>query len=123
MGEIADAMLEGDLCEGCGCYLDDEGGSGFPRYCSEECARGRGADPSQIVGNEDVPPPVPRHPKDTLCPQCGKLCRGAKGLAQHKIDRHNAPIIICECGKRCLDTAGLAQHKAPKHPNREGLAF
>ncbi len=33
MGEIAEMILEGDLCEICGVYLDDEGGDGFPRRC------------------------------------------------------------------------------------------
>ena len=32
MGEIADAMLDGEMCEGCGEYLG--GGDGFPRRCS-----------------------------------------------------------------------------------------
>ena len=41
MGEIADMMLEGDLCECCGCYIDGDG-EGFPRYCSPQCARDRG---------------------------------------------------------------------------------
>lgn len=36
MGEIADAMLEGDLCGTCGVHMDGEG-DGFPRYCSDEC--------------------------------------------------------------------------------------
>ena len=31
MGDIADMMLEGDMCEQCGEYL--EGGNGFPRLC------------------------------------------------------------------------------------------
>lgn len=47
MGEIADAMLEGDLCEMCGIPL--EGGFGIPGYCSKECARDRGADESQVL--------------------------------------------------------------------------
>lgn len=47
MGEIADMMLEGDMCECCGEWLGD-GGSGFPRYCSAECARDRGADHVQV---------------------------------------------------------------------------
>lgn len=42
MGEIADMMLDGTLCEGCGEYLDDEDGDGVPRYCSADCAAGRG---------------------------------------------------------------------------------
>jgi hypothetical protein len=32
MGEIADAILEGDLCEICGVYLGE--GDGFPRTCT-----------------------------------------------------------------------------------------
>ncbi len=36
MGEIADMMLEGDLCAGCGVYMDGDG-DGFPRYCSASC--------------------------------------------------------------------------------------
>lgn len=41
MGEIADAMLNGDMCECCGEYLGE--GDGFPRLCGsckkEEDAR------------------------------------------------------------------------------------
>jgi len=49
MGEIAESMLNGELCEGCGAYLEQKGG-GYPEYCSLECAAGRGADESQVVG-------------------------------------------------------------------------
>lgn len=41
MGEIAEMMLDGTLCECCGSYIGD--GRGFPGYCSAECAKGRGA--------------------------------------------------------------------------------
>ena len=40
MGEIADAMLSGELCEMCGVPIDGED-MGIPMYCSEECARAR----------------------------------------------------------------------------------
>lgn len=43
MGEIADMMIGGDLCEGCGSALSGEG-YGIPRYCSNECASDRGYD-------------------------------------------------------------------------------
>lgn len=43
MGEIAEMLLDGTLCEACGSYIDDEGGEGFPRYCSKQCATDRGA--------------------------------------------------------------------------------
>ena len=32
MGEIADLMIDGEICEGCGCELDGEAG-GYPRRC------------------------------------------------------------------------------------------
>lgn len=44
MGEIADMMLDGTLCEACGVYIEGDG-EGFPRYCSEACARDRGVEP------------------------------------------------------------------------------
>jgi hypothetical protein len=38
MGEIAEMMLDGTLCEGCGEYMGDE--VGFPRLCGG-CAKDR----------------------------------------------------------------------------------
>ncbi|EHM3180456.1 hypothetical protein VY617_002021 [Enterococcus faecalis] len=35
MGEIAEMMLEGVLCAGCGVFLDVYG-NGYPEYC-EDC--------------------------------------------------------------------------------------
>lgn len=37
MGEAAEMMLDGTLCEGCGVYLDGDS-PGYPRYCSARCA-------------------------------------------------------------------------------------
>lgn len=42
MGEIADMMLEGDLCEACGVALHLEEAPGYPVYCSVQCAKDRG---------------------------------------------------------------------------------
>jgi len=36
MGEIAEMMLDGTMCQQCGVYLDDDG-DGIPAYCSS-CA-------------------------------------------------------------------------------------
>lgn len=52
MGEIADSMINGEVCEMCGVWLDGES-TGYPRYCSEECADDRGADYSQVVPEDD----------------------------------------------------------------------
>ncbi len=35
MGEMADHMLSGDDCAGCGEYIGAD--AGMPCYCSEEC--------------------------------------------------------------------------------------
>lgn len=40
MGEIAEMMLDGTLCEACGEFIGD--GFGFSRYCSRQCAAARG---------------------------------------------------------------------------------
>jgi len=48
MGEIAEMMLDGTLCECCGVALGGPGTDyepqGFPQYCSKQCAEDRGAD-------------------------------------------------------------------------------
>jgi len=49
MGEIAEAMINGELCEACGAGLEQKG-DGYPMYCSLGCAADRGADESQVVG-------------------------------------------------------------------------
>ena len=54
MGEIADAMISGEMCEMCGVYLDS-GEMGIPMYCSVQCARHRGVPEKDIknrIGKE-----------------------------------------------------------------------
>lgn len=69
MGEIANMMLEGTLCAGCGEYLEQGWGDGFPRYCAG-CA----------------PPSLKVKVK---CPQCGRSVK-AVGLDQHIRDAHGS---------------------------------
>lgn len=52
MGEVADAMLNGEDCEMCGIFLGGES-PGYPRYCSIQCADDRGASHDQVVPQED----------------------------------------------------------------------
>lgn len=52
MGEIADMMLDGTMCECCGEFMGSEG-EGFPRYCSEECAANRGVSYGRLDTGED----------------------------------------------------------------------
>lgn len=46
MGEVADMMLDGTLCECCGQLLIGPGKepAGYPQYCSKECAEANGAE-------------------------------------------------------------------------------
>ena len=93
MGEIADMMLEGDLCASCGTFIDEQGGDGYPRYCSRQCAIDQGAldaynaeqkaprRPAQWQ-RTDVPPKV-------VCPTFGRKV-SEKGLPDHQRDKHGA---------------------------------
>lgn len=55
MGEIADAMIGGEMCEGCGEYLecDECEDIGVPAYCSLECAKDRGASKEQVCNHKN----------------------------------------------------------------------
>lgn len=70
MGDVADMMLDGTLCEGCGVVLDGDG-DGVPRYC-RDCSTQHG--PSIAPGK-------------VKCEQCGKHVKAA-GLKDHQRDRH-----------------------------------
>ena len=72
MGDIAEMMLEGTLCEGCGVTLDGDA-PGYPRYCSRSCQR-------------DRQPSKPNSTK-TPCPVCGKRVK-THGLDNHMRDAH-----------------------------------
>ena len=63
MGDIADMMLEGEMCAMCGVFLTDGQEDGYPRYCSISCATDAG------VSKEDAP---------ALCE--GYILFGAKGV-------------------------------------------
>ena len=73
MGEIADAMLNGETCSVCGVMLD--GPTGYPRQCA-----GCGGDAKEFR------PPRDRRPR-TKCPECGRWITKI-GLADHRHDVH-----------------------------------
>jgi hypothetical protein len=54
MGDIAEMMLGGILCEMCGSALDCDECSemDIPMYCSEECANDRGGSIDQVCTHE-----------------------------------------------------------------------
>ncbi len=87
MGEIADMMLDGTMCECCGEFLEGEP-AGFPRYCSEQCANDRGATlESGHVEHKPKWPMSTSHKPKVPCPQCGKHVK-VVGLSDHIRDKH-----------------------------------
>ena len=83
MGEIADMMLDGTMCQGCGVWLHDGAdGPGYPGYC-RSCARDmRENEPSQSKRSDAGPSMF-----KTNCPTCGKRVKKV-GLAHHQRDVH-----------------------------------
>lgn len=73
MGDVADMMLDGTLCEGCGVFLNDYP-PGYPCYC-DDC-----------TGPYKQYKPAPS--EKIKCPTCGKKVK-AIGLADHIRMVHN----------------------------------
>lgn len=79
MGEIAEMMLDGTLCEGCGAYLDGSA-DGFPRRCRACKSDSRSM---QQHPNTIYKPSVPK----VSCPTCKRRVKEA-GLKDHMRDAH-----------------------------------
>ena len=79
MGEVAEMMLDGTLCQGCGVLIDDDI-PGYPRSC-RDCAKEERAMKHQAT--------LQRHQeiKKVKCPVCQKRVK-AIGLADHQRDVH-----------------------------------
>lgn len=76
MGEIAEMMLDGTLCEGCGEYIGSD--AGYPQYCSPECAGDR---------SDPLPPPARgkrRRNTGAFECKCGRKLGTAEALYQHQ---------------------------------------
>lgn len=94
MGEIADAMINGLMCECCGTYMDDGDEPGFARWCSEQCAAGRWV---TFEGSDDQPEPTtPRYPKHV---------KVAKPFS----------CQVDGCGKRFASEVAKRSHRRMKH--------
>lgn len=78
MGEIAEMMVNGLLCQSCGVLMDDHEEPGYPRSCAacqhEDRVAHSLANPSEKV----------------KCPKCSKRVK-AVGLADHVRDVHGYP--------------------------------
>jgi len=76
MGDIADAMLDGDLCQCCGVYM--EGGDGYPRSCGA-CQKDGGFNGGGGAAKMS-------------CSVCGKRVKLA-GISDHMRDKHAASPV------------------------------
>lgn len=96
MGEIAEMVLEGILCEGCGGVVDGEA-SGYPRRCRScgpitlqgALSRSLGSNANKAARHNHERRESARSRKPFECDRCSKLCRTPEGLAQHKRDKHS----------------------------------
>lgn len=79
MGEIAEMMLDGTMCQGCGEWLcDGEDGPGFPGFC-EAC--------KPRVEPRRKPTPN-ASPKTVKCPSCRKRFWTKESMRQHRTAAH-----------------------------------
>lgn len=108
MGEIAEMMLEGLMCEGCGEFMEDMDEPGFPRRCA-----GCQPDAPQLDGNHR---PVPGHPvRGGTRPAPPKQWRWVSVPGYIKV---NCP----DCNAK-VKAVGLDDHMRTKHstaPNGGG---
>ncbi len=104
MGEIAEMMLDGTLCEGCGVYLDGDG-EGIPRRC-EACVDD---------GPSDAGVPLSARVK---CAHCSRTV-AAVGLKDHMDAKHPGVQLdlktSCPVCQRKVKTVGLPQHMRAVH--------
>ncbi len=81
MGEIADMMLDGTMCQGCGVWLHDgEDGPGFPSFC-------RDCEQQEKIHEIDQGARQLAAQAKVKCPTCGKRVK-ALGLKDHQRDAH-----------------------------------
>ena len=76
MGDVADMIADGTLCQSCLCPFDNGNASGFPRVC-----RACGAPNSYVIRPAD-------REKKHQC-HCGKKFRTKQGLNHHQRDVHS----------------------------------
>lgn len=103
MGEIAEMMLDGTLCEACGEFIG--GGQGFPGYCSAQCARDRGmtyTPPSRRQRREWEKHPVDRGERVEFKPS-------SSHQTKHK------PWVCQDCARRFRLEVGARDHWRQQH--------
>jgi hypothetical protein len=84
MGEIADMMLDGTLCQSCGEYLDQEP-CGYPVSCGG-CA---GFNDAEVVVHVELDMQKPAQ-----CPDCTKRFKNGSALGMHWDDKHSPEALL-----------------------------
>lgn len=88
MGEVAEMMLDGTLCQGCGGFLNEEA-PGYPCYCIDCRAEAKQATKDD---NAHAHRESQAAQKKVPCPTCGRRVK-AVGLADHVRDSHAAATL------------------------------
>lgn len=83
MGEIADMMIDGTMCQVCGVFLNEEA-PGYPVTCGG-CSDF--PDAEQVI---HVELQMGKGPKTVACPtaSCERKFRTKEAAAQHWVDKH-----------------------------------
>lgn len=84
MGEVAEMMIDGTLCEGCGVYMGG-GALGFPRRC-QDCRPSRAENKAANMARHEA---AQARQKKDKCQTCGKRVR-LVGMADHQRDAHGS---------------------------------
>lgn len=87
MGEIAEMMLDGTLCEGCGVYLPGEA-QGIPRRC-RDCRPTKAERKASNIARHEA---EQARQKKAKCQTCGKRVR-LVGMGDHQRDAHQTKDI------------------------------
>lgn len=85
MGEIAEMMLDGTLCEGCGVYVGRKTGPVRCRDCRPSKAEQKAENIARMLAEAAFQ-------KKGKCPTCGKRVR-LVGMADHQRDVHGGAAI------------------------------
>lgn len=83
MGEVAEMMLDGTLCEGCGVFLNEKA-PGHPCHCHACAAENKTEKTTQRISAHHKQQAAQ---KKVPCPTCGRRVK-ATGLADHVRDAH-----------------------------------
>ena len=86
MGDIADMILEGCMCQGCGEFLGE--GEGFPAYCPS-CQSDENKAEKALKKAANIEKNARQ--KKTKCPDCGKKVKEI-GLSMHRRDVHSPKL-------------------------------